>query len=247
MELTRTIPGLSLANQELADKVTPSQHTTILLLYVGGTIGMKKDGLNGYKPVKNYLFERLSSMPQFHDSLYCADVLHKMDSHFNVAKQAMALPMLITPPSSYGKRIIYHILEYEELLDSSNMTMSDWIKIAKTIQDHYKAFDAFVVLHGTDTMAYTASALSFMLENLGKSVVITGSQIPLAELRNDACENLLGALTIAGHFIVPEVCIYFGNRLLRGNRSVKTSAIDFKAFSSPNLKPLVNVGVNLGF
>jgi len=152
---------------------------------------------------------------------------------------------LITPPSIHNKRMLYFILEYEKLLDSSNMTMSDWIRIAADIERYYHKFDAFLVLHGTDTMSYTASALSFLLENLGKPVIITGSQIPLSELRNDASDNLLGALTIAGHYVIPEVSLYFNNRLFRGNRTTKLKAMDFDAFDSANLKPLARVGVNI--
>ncbi|CAO3589422.1 unnamed protein product [Absidia cylindrospora] len=155
------------------------------------------------------------------------------------------LPSLITPISLYGKRIRYSILEYDPLLDSCNMTMEDWVRIAKDIQVNYEYFDAFIVLHGTDTMAYTASALSFMLEELGKTVIITGSQVPLTEVRNDAVENLLGALTIAGHFVIPEVSLYFGKKLYRGNRTSKISAVDFEAFDSPNLPSLVDVGIDI--
>jgi len=103
------------------------------------------------------------------------------------------------------------MLEFEELIDSSNMMISDWVKIAKTIEENYNYYDGFIVLHGTDTMAYTASALSFMLENLNKTVVVTGSQIPILELKNDAVDNLLGALLVAGHFNIPEVLIFFSN------------------------------------
>ncbi|KAF9328179.1 hypothetical protein BG006_008606 [Podila minutissima] len=155
------------------------------------------------------------------------------------------IPSLITPPSLYGKRIRYSILEYDPLLDSCNMTMTDWVRIATDIEANYQLYDAFIVLHGTDTMAYTASALSFMLEDLGKTVIITGSQVPITEIRNDAIDNLLGALTIAGHFVIPEVSLYFGNKLYRGNRSSKIDAIDFNAFDSPNLPPLVKVGINI--
>jgi 60kDa lysophospholipase len=131
----------------------------------------------------------------------------------------------------------------QPLLDSSNMTMEDWVKIATDIEVNYRLFDAFIVLHGTDTMAYTASALSFMLENLGKTVIITGSQVPLSEVRNDAVDNLLNALTIAGHFVIPEVTLCFDNKIFRGNRCSKVNALDFSAFDSPNLRPLVNVGI----
>ncbi|KAI7885126.1 asparaginase-domain-containing protein [Lichtheimia hyalospora FSU 10163] len=155
------------------------------------------------------------------------------------------LPSLITPISLYGKRIRYSILEYDPLLDSCNMTMEDWVRIAKDIEANYEHFDAFIVLHGTDTMAYTASALSFLLEDLGKTVIITGSQVPLTEVRNDALDNLLGALTIAGHFLIPEVCLYFRQKLYRGNRSSKLSAVDFDAFDSPNMPCLVEVGIDI--
>ncbi|KAI9256722.1 asparaginase-domain-containing protein [Sporodiniella umbellata] len=123
--------------------------------------------------------------------------------------------------------------------------MADWVRIAEDIHLNYQLYDAFIVLHGTDTMAYTASALSFMLEELGKTVIITGSQVPLTEVRNDAVENLLGALTIAGHFVIPEVTLYFGKRLYRGNRTSKVSAVDFEAFDSPNMSSLVEVGINI--
>ncbi|KAJ1952541.1 hypothetical protein IWQ62_006199, partial [Dispira parvispora] len=154
-------------------------------------------------------------------------------------------PWLITPKSMYGKRIQYRILEYSPLLDSCNMTMAQWIQIATDIETYYAHVDAFIILHGTDTMAYTASALSFLLEDLGKPVILTGSQVPISEVRNDAVENLLGALTIAGHFVIPEVCLYFSNTLYRGNRTSKMDAMNFNAFDSPNFHPLVEVGVDI--
>lgn len=135
------------------------------------------------------------------------------------------------------------MLEFEELIDSSNIMLSDWIKISKTIEENYKKYDGFVILHGTDTMAYTGAALSFMLENLNKTVVITGSQIPLLELKNDAIDNLLGSLLVAGHFNIPEVMIFFANKLLRGNRVTKESSCEMTAFNSPNFPPLGVMGV----
>jgi L-asparaginase len=137
------------------------------------------------------------------------------------------------------------IHEYEPLLDSANMTPHEWMKIAQDIEAHYAEFDAFIILHGTDTMAYTASALSFMLENLDKSVILTGSQLPLMELRSDARENLVGALLLAANFQIPEVGLYFNGRLLRGNRAVKVSAKGFSAFESPNYPPLAVAGVEM--
>lgn len=139
----------------------------------------------------------------------------------------------------------YEIIEFEPLLDSSNMRPDDWLKIARCIQEQYAQYDGFVVVHGTDTMAYSASALAFLLEGLGKPVILTGSQIPLCEVRNDAVENLVTALLIAGHYPVPEVCLYFGGKLLRGCRSVKMNASGLSAFDSPNYPPLGTAGIDL--
>ena len=125
------------------------------------------------------------------------------------------------------------------------METHHWVKIATDIKKHYQAYDGFVVLHGTDTMAYTASALSFMLVNLRKTVVLTGSQIPLSEVRNDAESNLLGALTMAGLYEIPEVCLYFDNQLLRGNRAQKYDATGLGAFRSANLPALATVGIHI--
>ncbi|KAJ3316947.1 hypothetical protein HDU93_004233, partial [Gonapodya sp. JEL0774] len=155
------------------------------------------------------------------------------------------LPSLITPASLYGKRTLYSVLEYSPLLDSAEMDMGDWIKIARDVEGNYGMWDAFVVLHGTDTMSYTASALSFLLEDLGKPVILTGSQIPLSELRNDAAENLLGALTVASHFHIPEVGLFFDNKLFRGNRTSKVDTVGLGAFASPNFPPLVELGVDI--
>src|SRR6266540_6288022 len=139
----------------------------------------------------------------------------------------------------------FTIHEYEPLLDSSNMTPQEWVNIARDIAKNYRRYDGFVVLHGTDTMAYTASALPFMLSGLGKPVVITGSQIPLCEVRNDARENLITSLLIAAGYEIPEVCLYFGGQLLRGCRAVKVSADGFAAFDSPNFPPLGTVGIDI--
>ncbi|KAG8928966.1 hypothetical protein FRC02_006164 [Tulasnella sp. 418] len=159
------------------------------------------------------------------------------------------LPSLITPKMSNqggnNKKVRYAVLEWQPLLDSSNMEFNDWIRIATEIELNYRNFDAFVVLHGTDTMGYTSSALSFLLEDLGKTVIITGAQIPISQLRNDAVDNLLGALTIAGQYIIPECCLYFDHTLYRGNRVTKSSSYDLDAFSSPNFPPLVNVGIDI--
>ena len=237
-------------------EMTGTQVTSILVIYAGGTIGMMKDPEHGYCPIPGYLHRTLAERPNFHDAAFFNSVenceLYLSPEYSLNGKEDTSSAFfeyaghpLITPQSIHNKRMLYFILEYERLLDSSNMTMSDWIRIATDIERYYHKFDAFLVLHGTDTMSYTASALSFLLENLGKPVIITGSQIPLSELRNDASDNLLGALTIAGHYVIPEVTLYFNNRLFRGNRTTKQKAMDFDAFDSLNLKPLARVGVNI--
>jgi L-asparaginase len=139
---------------------------------------------------------------------------------------------------------------FEKPIDSSNMNPEKWVQIASVIEDNYTKFDGFVVLHGSDTMSYSASALSFMLENLNKPVVFTGSQLPIGDLRTDAKENLITAIQIAslqekGKPVVHEVCLYFEYKLYRGNRTTKINAEHFNAFTSPNYAPLVESGVHL--
>ncbi len=158
-----------------------------------------------------------------------------------LASQMEAMPELGRPDVP-----AYTLVEYAPLLDSANVTPADWQRIARDIARNYREYDGFIVLHGTDTMAYTASALAFMLENLAKPVIVTGSQIPLCEVRSDARENLITSLQIAGGFDLPEVAICFGSRLLRGCRAVKTSARGFQAFESPNFPPLGLCGVDIG-
>ncbi|VDK31356.1 unnamed protein product [Gongylonema pulchrum] len=125
------------------------------------------------------------------------------------------------------------------------MTFDDWIRIGTDIQKAYDWYDGFVVLHGTDTLAYTASALSFMFENLGKPVIITGAQIPVCETRSDGRDNLIGALIFAGSFDIPEVTVYFNNKLLRGNRSLKLDNSGLEAFDSPNMLPLAHMEISI--
>lgn len=141
----------------------------------------------------------------------------------------------------------WELLELDPLLDSSNMTVVEWNLIGNTIQQHYDHFDGFVVLHGTDTMAYTASALSFSLENLGKPVIITGSQIPLFEIRSDGLDNLLTSMMIAAEGQVQEVALCFSNMLLRGNRATKLSTSDLHAFHSPNYPALAEIGTRISY
>lgn len=172
----------------------------------------------------------------------CRDVA---DGVYETRLPSLVTPRSVVPGHGHTKRIRYAILEWNPLLDSSNMEMDDWIRIATEIELNYTSFDAFVVLHGTDTMSYTSSALSFLLEDLGKTVILTGAQIPLSQLRNDAVDNLLGALSIAGNYTIPECSLYFNHILYRGNRVSKASSYDLNAFHSPNFPPLVNVGIDI--
>ncbi|EPT04101.1 hypothetical protein FOMPIDRAFT_136339 [Fomitopsis schrenkii] len=229
-----------------------TDESRVLILNTGGTINMIL-GHRGYVPEPYFLTESLRTQNRFHDPLEDSLFSHSSSAH---------LPSLITPrsaaPGGMQKRIRYAVLEgccnspWDPLLDSSNIEITGrtlpyvyWIRIATEIELNYAAFDAFVILHGTDTMAYTASALSFILEDLGKTVIVTGAQIPLSQLRNDAVDNLLGALVLAGHYIIPECCLYFNHTLYRGNRVSKFSSYDLNAFASPNFPPLVNVGIDI--
>jgi len=145
----------------------------------------------------------------------------------------------------------YHVdsCQLEKLIDSSNMTPECWVDIAEIIEREYDHYDGFVILHGTDTMAYTASALSFMFKNLSKPIILTGSQLPMGMLRSDGRENIICALELASchHAVIPEVCLFFENHLYRGNRSTKISAENFDAFCSFNYPSLAKAGINFSF
>lgn len=141
-------------------------------------------------------------------------------------------------------------VSFESPIDSSNVTPIFWVKLTEIIEKYYTFYDGFVILHGSDTMSYTASALSFMLENLSKPIILTGSQLPIGDLRTDAKENLITAIQLAtlqekNQAVIQEVCLYFEYKLYRGNRTTKISAEHFHAFDSPNFPPLAESGVNL--
>ncbi|NIJ52515.1 asparaginase [Dyadobacter arcticus] len=144
-------------------------------------------------------------------------------------------------------------LSLPEPIDSSNMNPEIWVELAEIVEDNYTQYDSFVILHGTDTMAYTASALSYLLENLNKPVILTGAQLPIGVARSDARENVITALELAtaknelGRPIITEVCIYFNSQLLRGNRSKKKESSDFNAFHSENYPPLATAGVRIDY
>ena len=196
------------------------EHTdtpNILIIYTGGTIGMIENPETG--ALENFDFEQFRHhVPEL--------------KRFNFQIDALA---------------------FESPIDSSDMEPRYWIKMARIIAEHYESYDGFVLLHGTDTMAFTASALSFMLENLAKPVIVTGSQLPIGQLRTDGKENLLTSIEIAaarnaeGKPMVPEVCIFFESKLMRGNRTTKINAEGFNAFRSFNFAPLAYAGIHIKY
>ena len=190
---------------------------SILLIYTGGTIGMIENPETG--ALENFHWEQFQQhVPE----------LKRFNFHID--------SIMFGPP-----------------IDSSDMEPKYWVRIAQIISKEYDRYDGFVILHGTDTMAFTASALSFVLENLGKPVIFTGSQLPIGQLRTDGKENLLTSIEIAaaktadGQPMVPEVCIFFENRLLRGNRTTKINAEGFNAFRSYNLPALAKAGIHIKY
>ena len=197
--------------------MTQQDRASLLLIYTGGTIGMKVDpALQALTPFDfNQILEEVPELRKF---------AYRIDSW-----------------------------TFDPLIDSSDVEPSLWISLAGLIEEKYDEYDGFVILHGTDTMAYSASALSFMIENLSKPVIFTGSQLPIGMPRTDGKENLISAVEIAaakdadGHALVPEVCICFDNILMRGNRTCKMNSDNFRAFRSENLPPLAEAGINIRY
>jgi len=194
-----------------------ARNPSVLLIYTGGTIGMIENPETG--ALENFNFDQLMEH----------------------------VPEL--------KKFNYRISSYQfdPPIDSSDMEPAFWAKLVRIINYNYEHFDGFVILHGTDTMSYTASALSFMLENLGKPVILTGSQLPIGMLRTDGKENLITAIEIAaaknaeGAPMIPEVCIFFENHLMRGNRTTKINTENFNAFRSFNFPPLAEAGIHIKY
>ncbi|KAF2871332.1 asparaginase-domain-containing protein [Massariosphaeria phaeospora] len=230
------MPGKLLGDMDDAFPEIQLPESRVLIVITGGTICMRKSE-NGLVPARGFLKAGLAPRPCFNDGSY-PEPLEIVTDEKGTRK---AVQSLRTPVSSYDRRVRYCVLEFEKLLDSSSIDAAGWDQIANTIYQNYQLFDGFVVLHGTDSLAYTCSALSFMLHNLGKPVILTGSQAPMMQLQTDAEDNLLSSLIIAGHFMIPEVCLFFNFKLFRGNRATKVSADDFEAFASPNLPPLATV------
>ncbi|KAI2609275.1 asparaginase-domain-containing protein [Hypoxylon sp. NC1633] len=206
----------------------------VLIIITGGTICMQPSS-GGLVPVDGFIENAMALRPSFNDMSGRVPLSAVKDG------VKVTIDSLRTPPSSYSRHIRYGALEFSPLLDSSSISSFGWTHIANTIKANYHLFDGFVVLHGTDSLAYSASALSFMMEDLGKPVVLTGSQASIFALQSDAVDNLLGSLIIAGTFVIPEVCLFFHHTLFRGNRTTKVSASSFEAFASPNCDPLAKV------
>lgn len=212
-----------------------ASESRVLIIMTGATICMKRSA-EGLVPARGFLESGMAPRPSSNDGTP-AKPIQVMTDHDGSA----SLPSLRTPKSIHDKHVRYTVLEFDALLDSSSINADGWTEIAQSIFRNYRLFDGFIVLHGTDSMAYTCSALSFMLQHLGKSVILTGSQVPMLELQNDATDNLLGSLILAGHFMIPEVCLYFHNALYRGCRATKVSASDFAASASSNFLPLATL------
>ncbi len=197
--------------------MTAADKSSILLIYTGGTIGMKEDPtVQALRPFDfSQILEEVPELGKF----AC-----RIDSH-----------------------------TFDPLIDSSDVEPSFWVELVGLIEEKYDEYDGFVILHGTDTMAYSASALSFMIEGLTKPVIFTGSQLPIGAPRTDGKENLISSVEIAsgkdseGHALVPEVCICFDNVLIRGNRATKINSDNFRAFRSDNLPPLAEAGINIRY
>lgn len=191
--------------------------SSVLLIYTGGTIGMKEDMMD--RTLKPFDFSGI------------------VDEVPELRKFALRIDSFTFDP----------------LIDSSDVEPALWQSLAQLIHDRYDDYDGFVILHGTDTMAYSASALSFMLDNLGKPVIFTGSQLPIGRPRTDGKENLISSVEIAtakdsrGRSLVSEVCICFNSQLFRGNRSTKVNATGFDAFASPNYPPLATAGISIKY
>lgn len=201
----------------MTQSIIRGEKSAILLIYTGGTIGMKED------PVLQAL------------------------TPFDFSQILDEVPEL----SKFAYRIDSHT--FDPLIDSSDVEPSLWIALTELIEEKYDDYDGFVILHGTDTMAYSASVLSFMIEGLTKPVIFTGSQLPIGTPRTDGKENLISAVEIAaakdadGHALVPEVCICFDNILMRGNRTCKMNSDNFRAFRSENMAPLAEAGINIRY
>ncbi len=200
----------------------------VLIIYCSGSFGCFRVG-HGYSHAPNYLENQLRSYKILCDKTYTDS--KDSPEHW-----------MYTPCSVFNKRVRYRVREVSNIAPSSDVSIDSMLALAKIIQDEYYNYEAFIILHGSDTIASTSTVLSFMLENLRKTVLLTACLIPLSEPRNDANSNLVEALTIAGHYWIPEVTVLFNNRVYRGNRIIKDAATAMDSIRSPNFGPLVKIG-----
>ena len=212
----------------------------ILVIITGGTICMQNSP-DGLVPTRDFVSNCLSPSPDFNDgSLYENTTV--TDEH---GDEGTAQTLRAPPRTPGALRYKYSVFEFAELIDSSSMDGNQWRLIIECLARNWDSFDAFVILHGTDTLAYTASALAFMLGPLDKTVIVTGSQLSMYASNNDAHDNLLDSLTVAARFDVPEVGVVFHHNLYRATRVTKVSAFSVAAFTTPNAKPLASFTRNM--
>ncbi|CAG9791385.1 unnamed protein product [Diatraea saccharalis] len=211
------------------------QTKRVLAIYTGGTFGMLKNEKGVLVPQKD-IEKVIRKLPQLHDEEYWKQHLEGTEK-----KDYLALP----DGKDTELKVLYKIHEYDELKDSSDFTLDDWIKMARDVKRFYYDYDGFVLLHGTDTTAYGGSILSFMLETVGKTVVLTGAQVPIFQPRSDGNNNFLCAILIAATQHIPEVTVFFGAKLFRGTRVKKVSNTRIYAFDSPNFPPLLEAKTTL--
>jgi L-asparaginase len=227
--------------------------TKVFILYTGGTIGMgPRDDRDPYSPLEPKTLDKLLSYTPGFDATkepgeYKSEEAIRLSKENSSAGRGAAIPFI---ELDNGNVITFGSAAFEKPVDSSDVGPKDWKKMADIIADVYDQYDGFIILHGTDTMAFTSSALSFMFENLGKPVVITGSQLPISGLRTDAVLNLVNAIHIAGYQatdlpLIPEVIIAFADRIIRGCRASKVSTSDWAGFDSPNFPLLGTIGEHI--
>jgi len=199
-----------------------------LIIYSGGTLGMEPTN-HGLDVGKTLLEDKMKRVKAFYDAKHS----------FFTGENWMSTPVID------NTRVYYRIFQYPDLIDSSDMNYQKYVEMANTVKKNYDLYDAFMIIHGTDTLEYTAAILSFMFENLDKTLIITGSQIPLSDQKNDAFTNLLGCFRVISNFVIPEVCVYFRDCLHRGNRVKKVDSVNLNAFKSLSFPPLANDHIEL--
>ena len=227
--------------QNLIKNRTIFKDKEILIVCIGGTIIMEKtDNELIYR--KNYLKEYFFNHPGICDKnktfTHSKHLFKDIDS-IDISEDFF----LYTPTNIFNRRIKFKLLDIDEPIEGNNVGINDWKYIGNLIKENYAKYDGFIILHGLDTMTYSASVLSFMFENLDKTVVMTSSCIPIGEMRNDALVNIIDAITVAGTFHIPEVTIMCNSKLYRGNRSIRVDNVNLNCYTTPNLPCLIDIGI----